>query len=119
VCSTDIPEDVEPDLYYTLISFLNQCYWVTGSAVGGLAGTLITFDITGIDFAMTALFVVIFVEQWLSTRQHIPAVIGVLTTVLCLLIFGSTEFVIPSMISIVIVLTVLRKPLTKEAESNV
>ncbi len=118
VCSPDIPEDVEPDLYYTFVSFLNQCYWVAGSAAGGLAGTLIAFDVTGIDFAMTALFVVIFIEQWLSTRQHIPAVIGVLTAVLCLLIFGPAEFVIPSMLSIVILLTVFRKPLTKEAESN-
>ena len=118
VCSPDIPEDVDHGLYYMIVSIMNQFYWVTGSAIGGLVGTLITFDVTGIDFAMTALFVVIFVEQWLSTKRHVPSIVGVFTTVLCLLIFGSSKFVIPSMIAIAIILTVLRKPMTKEDEIN-
>ena len=118
VCSPDIPEDIKPSAYYMVVSALNQFYWVAGSALGGLAGSLIAFDVTGIDFAMTALFVVIFVEQWLGTKQHIPAIVGVLTTTLCLMTFGPSKFVIPSMVAITLILTILRKTLTKEVESN-
>lgn len=118
VCSPELDDDIDGGLYYLMVSALNQIYWVIGSAIGGLAGSLISFDVTGIDFAMTALFTVIFIEQWMSTKQHIPAIVGVLTTVACLLAFGHSNFVIPSMAAITIVLTVLRKPLVREAERN-
>ena len=70
--------------YYLYISLLNWSCWVVASAAGGIAGTFITFDTTGIDFAMTALFVVIFTEQWLSTKEHLPALTGLGTSLICL-----------------------------------
>lgn len=118
VCSQELDDDIDRGLYYIMVSALNQSYWVAGSAIGGLAGSLISFDVTGIDFAMTALFTVIFIEQWIGTKQHIPAIVGVLTTVVCLLAFGPSNFVIPSMAAITLVLTILRKPLVREAERN-
>ena len=86
------------------IATLDQSYWVIGSIIGGIAGTLIPFDSTGIDFAMTALFIVIFVEQWLQKKNRFPAMVGVVSSVICLLIFGKDGFILPSMIIIMIVL---------------
>lgn len=100
VCSGTAPEGVNFHLYSFLVSLFNQCYWVAGSVLGALAGTLIPFDFTGVEFAMTALFLTVFVEQWRSTRNHIPAIIGVLAAVISLVIFGSEHFLIPAMIAI-------------------
>jgi len=86
--------------FYFVLTLMNQCYWIAGSVIGGAVGTLITFDTTGIDFALTALFVTIFVDQWRSTKNHGPAIIGVGSSVICLLIFGSGNFLIPAMICI-------------------
>jgi len=103
------PEDVKnPKLYYFLVSLFNQCYWVTGSILGVLVGTLLPINTEGIDFALTALFVTVFVEQWKSTKDHIPAWIGVFCSVLCLLIFGTGSFLIPTMILITFALTIYR-----------
>ena len=93
---------------------LDQCYWVGGSMIGSLLGSIIPFDVTGIDFALTALFVTVFIEQWLSTKDHVSAVIGVLASVLCLVLFGADRFLIPAMIAIILALTALRA-LRKEA----
>lgn len=114
VCSGDYPEDVDPHLYCILVSLFNQCYWVLGSVLGSLIGSAITFDTTGIDFSMTALFVTVFVEQWLSTKNHIPALIGVICSVVCLVIFGSDNFLIPSMIAITVILSLSKKILEKK-----
>lgn len=105
VCAGDYPEGVDAHKYCLCVSFLNQVYWVTGSVLGAWIGGAITFNTAGIDFAMTALFVTVFVEQWLSTRNHLPALTGVLASVLCLVIFGSEHFLIPSMIVISVILT--------------
>lgn len=103
------PADVKnPKLYYFLISLFNQCYWVTGSALGVLVGTLLPISTEGIDFALTALFVTVFVEQWKSTNDHIPALIGVISSLLCLLAFGPGNFLIPAMILITLALTLYR-----------
>ena len=83
--------------YYFLVSLFNHSYWVAGSLLGALLGYVIPFNTEGIDFALTALFVTVFVEQWLSTRDHIPALIGILSSVVCLLIFGADGFLIPAM----------------------
>lgn len=109
VCG-DVPVD-EPDrhAYCFLLSVLNQCYWVTGSATGAILGSVIPFNTEGIDFALTALFVSVFVEQWLTTKDHIPAIMGVICTAACLAIFGSGSFLIPAMIAITLALTVLKK----------
>lgn len=90
-------------------SLLDQCYWVAGTALGALAGSVLPVNLKGIDFVLTALFVTIFVEQWLSTKQHLPAVIGAAAAGICLLIFGKDVFLIPSMIVIALTLTLLRK----------
>lgn len=93
---------------YFLISLFNHCYWVIGCTLGALIGTLITFNTAGIDFALTALFVTVFVEQWLTAKNKLSALIGVLSTVFCLIIFGSEYFLIPSMVLITILLTVFK-----------
>ena len=108
LCLTDSPEDVNRNYFLFFISILNQSYWIIGSFIGSIAGSMITFNSQGIDFAMTALFVVIFVEQWLFVTSHIPAITGILISLICLVIFGSENFLLPSMMLILAVLTVIR-----------
>ena len=103
-----LPDGVNRIGYYFLVSLFDQCYLVLGSAVGSLLGNL-PLDFTGIDFALTALFVTIFVEQWLSTKNHLPALVGVVSAVACLLIFGADNFLIPTMILIAAILVITRK----------
>lgn len=90
--------------YNFYVSLLNQTYWVGGTAIGAVLGTALRFDTTGIDFALTALFITVFVEQWLSSERHFSAVAGVVISVISLLIFGSASFLIPAMIGILAVL---------------
>ena len=118
VCSGDYPEGEDPHWYCFLVTLCDQCYWVIGTAIGSLLGSAITFNTAGIDFAMTALFVTIFVEQWLTTKEHRPALIGIGASVICLLIFGQETFLIPAMILITILLTVCRKALEKGGAVN-
>lgn len=108
LCLTDTPKDVNQNYFLFFIALLNQSYWVIGSFIGSVAGSLITFNSEGIDFAMTALFTVIFVEQWLFCTSHIPAITGVLITIICLIFFGAENFLLPSMLLILIVLTIFR-----------
>lgn len=86
--------------YYLGVSALDHLYWVTGTALGSLLGGLMKFNTQGMDFALTALFVTIFTDQWLNNKKHFPALSGVLISVICLLIFGSGSFLIPSMAGI-------------------
>lgn len=110
VCSDESVNNVEnKNLYYFLVSFFDQIYWVVGAAVGGLLGEVIPFSTEGIDFALTALFVTIFVEQWISVSDHKPAITGLSAAVVCLLIFGPDNFLIPTMILITAVLLLRRK----------
>jgi len=108
VCNDD-PDRPNRKQYYLFVSLLNHGYWVAGGVLGALLGEIIPFDVTGIDFALTALFVTVFVEQWLSTKDHLPAIIGVVSAVVCLLIFGSENFLIPTMILITLAMMVLRR----------
>lgn len=101
---TKTPPNVDEGKFLFAIALLDQSYWILGSIIGAVAGALIPFDSTGIDFAMTALFIVIFVEQWLEKKNRFPAVVGVVTTIISLLVFGQDNFVLPSMIAIMIVL---------------
>lgn len=87
----------------------NQIYWVAGSVLGSVAGSLIPINYEGIEFVLTALFVTIFVEQWLSTKHHAPAIIGLASTAVCLALFGKDIFLIPSMVVIALLLTLMRK----------
>ena len=112
VCSGTVQEGVDEKKYFFLLTLLNQSYWIIGSVVGSLLGSLITFNTAGIEFSMTALFLVVFVDQWKSVKDHIGAVVGVGVSVACLLIFGAENFLIPTMIAITVILTVLRKRLS-------
>ncbi len=114
VCNGDYPEGIDPHTYCITVSFMNQCYWVLGSLAGSLIGSAISFNTAGIDFSMTALFVTVFVEQWLSTKNHLPALVGVLSSVICLLVFGSDSFLIPSMIAITVILSLGKTTLERK-----
>jgi 4-azaleucine resistance transporter AzlC len=111
VCDPELPEDVDRKGYYFFVSLFNHIAWVVGDILGGLVGSWITFDTTGIDFVMTAIFVVIFLEQWEKTKQHLPALLGVGVTVVCRLIFGATSFLIPAMLGITVGLFAMKKTL--------
>ena len=100
-----LPEGItDASAYYFLVSLFNQCYWVLGSLLGGVLGYVIPFNTEGIDFALTALFVTVFVEQWLSNKDHIPALMGLFASVLCLAVFGADGFLIPTMALITVLL---------------
>ena len=109
VCGDDFPEDVDYHRCCALISLFDQIYWIIGSLVGALLGSALPFDATGIDFAMTALFVTVFVQQWLSTKNHMPAVTGVVAALVCRWVFGSERFLIPAMVAITAVLALGRR----------
>ncbi len=110
----DVPSELKKD-YYLLVAMLNHSYWITGGVLGATVGSLVSFNSEGIDFVLTALFITVFIEQWFSTKNHNPAVIGVLVSVICLLIFGSEYFLIPTMIIIVALLCIDKN---KEASTN-
>lgn len=112
--SRKLPEDVERISYCFFVSVFDQCYWVLGSILGSLAGNL-PVDFTGIDFALTALFVTVFVEQWLGSKNHLPALVGVICAAVCLVLFGADNFLIPTMILIAAILVMLQK-VKKEAQ---
>lgn len=114
VCDTgNRVEEKDRRSYYLLVSLLDHSYWIAGTALGVLAGTLISFNTEGIDFALTALFLTVFLEQWLTAKKHLPAIIGVGATVLCLIIFGKDNFLIPAMLIIALLLCFY-----KEGERN-
>lgn len=118
VCSGDVPDGVDEKKYFFLLTLMNQCYWITGSVVGSLIGSLITFNTAGIEFSMTALFLVVFVDQWRSVKNHTSSLVGVGISVICLLIFGADRFLIPTMIAITVILTFLRKKLDTQNTSG-
>lgn len=107
ICSANPPEDVDKKWFMFFVTLLNHFYWVLGSVTGGIIGSMISFNTKGLDFALTALFVVIFIDQWKSNKDHKPAIIGVLCSLICLLIFGQSNFIIPSMLAISASLTLL------------
>ncbi len=109
VCSSYVPDGMKKEQYYFFVSLFDHIYWILGGVLGAVFGSLVSFNSAGVEFSMTALFVVIFTEQWLNSSDHIPAIVGVATTLVSLLIFGSDAFIIPSMIAIVLVLSIIRK----------
>ena len=108
LCNGKTPEGTDPAYYRFLVSIFNQSYWVTGSVLGSLLGTVLPFSTEGIEFSMTALFIASFTGQWMSTGDHIPALTGLLSTLVCLVLFGPDRFLIPAMLLITLVLTLLR-----------
>ena len=121
LCSIEPPNEIDSDKLYFAIALLNQIYWIIGSVIGALAGELITFNTTGIDFAMTALFVVIFVEQWKEFKSHIPALTGLSSAILCLILFGPNNFILPSLLITVAFLLLIKNkiPVANNKEVSV
>ncbi len=114
--SAELPEDVDKGWFMFFVTLLNQAYWVTGAALGGILGSFLHFNTEGLDFVMTAMFVVIFLEQWRKEKKHMTAYIGLLSSVACLLIFGADSFLVPTMACILCFLTVFRRPIEKAGE---
>lgn len=118
LCSLKTPAGVDEKKAMFLISLFDQMYWIAGSVAGAALGQVLPFDMTGIDFAMTALFVTIFVDQWREAKSHLPAVAGLISAVVCLLIFGGNNFILPSLIITVGVLMGLRGRLEQEVKET-
>ena len=108
LCSLKVPEGIDEKKAMFLIALFDQLYWVAGSVLGAALGQVLPFDMTGIDFAMTALFVTIFVDQWREAKSHLPAIVGLCSATVCLLIFGGSNFILPSLIITVGILMALR-----------
>lgn len=114
--SAEIPKDIDRGWFMFFVTALNQLYWVCGATLGGLLGELVSFSTEGIDFVMTAMFVVIFLENWLKEKGHISSLIGVFSSVLCLVIFGADSFLIPTMLCILCLLSLLKKPIERAGD---
>ncbi len=121
LCGVQVPPALDKKRAFFFIALLDQSYWITGSLLGNLLGSVLPFDMTGIDFAMTALFVVIFVEQWLSAKTHAPALLGLGFGLVSLLVFGPDAFLLPALIATVLALGLARRrlaPLAQETEKE-
>ena len=118
LCDGRVPEGADPHLYRFLVSLFNHSYWVTGCVLGSLLAGALPFPTTGIEFSMTALFIASFTEQWLSGGSHIPALAGLLCSLICLLVFGPERFLIPAMLLITAALTLLRSRLSPGEEAD-
>lgn len=107
--TAEVPPDVDRGWFMFFVTMFNQIYWVLGATLGGIFGSLIHFSTEGLDFVMTAMFVVIFMEQWLKEKDHFSSVMGLLASALCLFVFGADNFIIPSMLLILVILTGMRR----------
>lgn len=116
--AAEIPEDVDRSWFMFFVTLYNHIYWVTGATLGGIFGSLIHFSTEGLDFVMTAMFVVIFMEQWMKEKSHTCSVLGLLLSLICLIIFGPDRFIIPAMLMLLAMLTFLRVPLTRGGENQ-
>lgn len=124
-CSITPPE-IDREWFMIWVTLLNQIYWVFGATMGAVLGSVIHFDTTGIEFVMTALFFVMFLDQWEAASRHLPALIGVVCSLACLLIFGKSNFMIPAMALIILSFFLCRNRLddsdkivkTSETENN-
>ena len=114
LCSVKAPEGIDAGDMRFWIAMLDHSYWILGSVLGTIIGGILPFDTTGIDFAMTSLFTVIFVEQWQSTKCHIPALMGLAAAAVSLAILGPDNFILPAMLAICVMLVAMRGRLAKE-----
>jgi len=114
--TADIPEGIDRGWFMFFVTLLDQIYWFFGATMGGIFGSLIHFNTEGLDFVMTAMFVVIFLEQWLKEKSHTSALAGIGISLLCLLAFGPDNFIIPAMLAILGALTLLRNRICPDRE---
>ncbi|MGN0661808.1 MAG: AzlC family ABC transporter permease [Faecalibacterium sp.] len=112
-CSAEPPQGVDRGWFMFFITLLDQCYWVLSAGLGAAVGAVLPFSTEGVDFVMTAMFVVIFMEQWQKERQHAAALIGLAAPAACLAVFGADRFLLPAMACILVLLLVLRRPLER------
>jgi len=113
-CSVQVPEGVDRGWFYFFVTALDQCYWVSGATLGAAAGGLLKLNTEGLDFVMTAMFVVIFLEQWHKERKHTVSLLGLGLSAVCLAVFGAQGFLLPAMAAILVSLTALRGRLEGE-----
>lgn len=113
-----IPEEIDKGWFMFFVNLLNQIYWVLGATLGGVFGSFITFNTEGLEFVMTAMFTVIFVEQWLKEEKHTSSILGIGLSLICLLVFGPDQFIIPAMLNILAVLTLMRNSIDKSIEKG-
>lgn len=111
-----IPEGIDRGWFMFFVTLLNHFYWVSGATMGGVLGSMLTFDMEGLDFVMTAMFVVIFMEQWAKERKHYTAFICIGTAFACLVVFGATSFMLPTMGCILFLLLFFRRQIEKVGE---
>ena len=98
-CTLDLPKKEKEDTMF-LVALFSRCYWIVGSVLGGILGQIVPFDLTGLDFCMTALFLIIFIDQWEKAEKHTPALTGLGIGILCLLIFGENRFMLPALLMV-------------------
>ena len=116
--TADIPEEVDRGWFMFSVTLLNHFYWFSGATLGGIFGSLIHFNTEGLEFVMTAMFVVIFLEQWLKEKDHRSGILGLILSAVCLAAFGADNFIIPAMLAILAVLTVMRPKMEKGGEEG-
>lgn len=116
--TAEIPADVDRGWFMFFVTLLNHFYWFFGASLGGIFGSLLHFNTEGLDFVMTAMFVVIFIEQWLKERRHTSALLGLALPLFCLILFGADNFIIPAMAALLLVLTGLRRKLEQGGEQQ-
>ena len=112
--AAQVPAGIDRGWFYFWVSLLDQLYWVAGSGIGAGFGSLITLDLTGLDFVMTTMFAVIFTEQWRKERIHTHAYIGIVCSLFALVLFGKDSFMVPALVMMVAALTLFRKPITRQ-----
>ena len=117
-CSAEPPEGVDRGWFMFFITLLDQIYWVASAGLGAVLGSILPFSTEGVDFVMTAMFVVIFLNQWEKEKRHYASLIGLAVPLVCLLIFGSGSFILPSMLCMLVLLVGLRKAIEKSEESK-
>lgn len=113
-----IPKDVDRGWFMFAVTLLNHFYWFSGATLGGIFGSLIHFNTEGLEFVMTAMFIVIFLEQWMKEKDHRSGILGLVLSGICLIAFGADHFIIPAMLAILAVLTVMRTKIEKEVEQR-
>ena len=114
ICTTDVPDDVDEEKFLLSITLLNQLYWVIGTILGSVIAGTLPFSSEGVEFAMTALFIVMFVELWCHRNNRLPELIGICASMVCLLVFGADNFVLPTMLLIIAVIMLGKKRIEKE-----
>ncbi len=118
ICQSVVTPDVDRGWFMFFVTLLDHFYWYFSTNVGSLLGSLVKLNVEGMDFVMIALFVIIFMNQWMNEKKHVSEYIGGLSSIVCAVIFGRDNFIIPAMVVIIVILTVFRKPMEKAADEN-